>query len=518
MVNRLVTLPLELLHGVASLLLRPDQAALARTCKSLNVLLTPIVWGDVELHFRGTHEGVDLDAKLGNKDDDDDDEPSPEERAEYPFWDIVKEPPRRKYSQIEFDGTDQAGVDLHHHTHIDGRELETVGRASDMGNRRNLQFAKEEKFARVCFITPAPRWTELALHVQSLCMSIGIDDGVIKVLSGLCNLRSLELVGLPIPEAKPCPSTAPEMQMPALKNLKLRGFFPVAFLKAIFTNNAKTITHLNLGLLATKFDDENNSRGMLAGRSGASRDGGDDDKEEEDDDIYPWAFHSPLWLSDDLVRGFTSLTHLHLVKPFNGVNRLDSGGFDILPLEYEELVYGEWTRLLGATSESLKEVILEHRLFIDNSCVMDRSPGPEKKMSYKLSGDADLGDMLFGRTVLRHFLQQGGKRFGKLQHLALRGIRISRIYIGNYQDPSAIPGLGGRPDNDLLLRRAYPGCDIELVQNDVYGIYPYDGATYDGWDESRKEPRQDEGDGLLEDADYYREYLRRYGPQWRVSD
>ncbi|KAK7942427.1 uncharacterized protein PG986_011540 [Apiospora aurea] len=287
MVHQSATLPLELLHAVASLLLRPDQAALARTCKSLNVLLTPIVWGDVELHFRGTHEGVNLDAKLGNEDDDDDEEPSPEERAAYPFWDIVKEPPLRKYSQVEFDGTNQAGVDLDHHVHINDDELGTVGRASDMGNRRNLQFAKEEKFARVCFITPAPRWTELAQHVRSLCMSIGMDDGVIKVLSDLRNLRSLEL--------------PPEMQMPGLKNLKLRGFFPVAFLKAIFTN-AETITHLNLGLLATKFDDEKNSRGILAGRFGGAQHDGDDDEDreeeekdddDEDDDPQPLGIPQP---------------------------------------------------------------------------------------------------------------------------------------------------------------------------------------------------------------------------------
>lgn len=52
----------------------------------------------------------------------------------------------------------------------------------------------------------------------------------------------------------------------------------------------------------------------------------------------------------------------------------------------------------------------------------------------------------------------------------------------------------------------------------VYGIYPYDGPTYECWPENRKEPRQDEADGLLEDADYYRDYVQRYGPQWRIAD
>ncbi|KAK8084260.1 hypothetical protein PG997_005531 [Apiospora hydei] len=489
MVHQLATLPLELLHAVASLLLRPDQAALARTCKSLNVLLTPSYGGDIELHFRGTHEGVNLDAKLGNEDDNDDEEPSPEERAEYPFWDIVKEPPLRKYSQIEFDGTNQAGVDLDHHAHIDGDELGTVGRASDMGNRRNLQFAKEEKSARVCFITPAPRWTELAQHVRSLCMSIGMDDGVIKVLSDLRNLRSLELVGLPIPEAKPWPSTAPEMRMPGLKNLKLRGFFPVAFLKAIFTN-AETITHLNLGLLATKFDDEKNSCGILAGRFGGAQHDGDDDKDreekddDEDDDPQPWAFHNPIWLSDDLARGFNSLTHLHLVKPYSGYSSLDYGSLDEPPCATKSASMAKRGGGLG------RHPVLP---------IGAAAPSPAG----------------------------GGKGYGALRRLALRGIRIDGISTtsggsgdGDEEVEAAVlPGIGGRAlDNGALLRRSYPDCDVELVQNDVYGIYPYDGETYDCWDERRKEPRQDEGDGLLEDADYYRDYIRRYGPQWRIVD
>ncbi|KAK7942428.1 uncharacterized protein PG986_011541 [Apiospora aurea] len=115
----------------------------------------------------------------------------------------------------------------------------------------------------------------------------------------------------------------------------------------------------------------------------------------------------------------------------------------------------------------------------------------------------------------------GGKGFGALRRLALRGIRIDGISTTGDEEVegAVLPGIGGGAlDNGALLRRTYPDCDIELVQNDVYGIYPYDGETYDCWDERRKEPRQDEGDGLLEDADYYLDYIRRYGPQWRISD
>ncbi|KAK7932670.1 hypothetical protein PG985_003382 [Apiospora marii] len=485
MTDRLAALPLELLHAVASLLLRPDQAALARTCKTLNGLLTPIVWGEVECHFRGTHEGRRLEWELGTEDTGDDydgdNNLSDTGYNDYPFLRIVNEPVKRKYSQREFDGYNPDEVDLHHQVYLEGDDAEIVGRAAENANRRNLQFAKEEKFARVSSITTAPRWTELALHVKSLCMSIGVDEGLIRVLSSLTNLQSLELVGLPLPEVKPCPDSAPKICMPALTNLKLRGYFPVALLKEILTTNAETITHLNLGLLAHKFDDENNSRGLLTGGDEEHGDGDDEDSSR------PWAFHSPLWLSDDVARRFSSLTHLHLVKPYTGHSDMDYGSCAEPPSQYEEMVYGEWTQLLGATSETLRELILEHRLFVDDSTIMDRDPGPERK---------------------------GSKRFGKLRHLALRGIQINNISLGTNDGP----GDDGKPDNDRRLRKAYPGCDVELEMKAVYGIYPYDGETYECWPEDRKEPRQDEADGLLEDADYYRDYVQRYGPQWRIVD
>lgn len=508
MADRLSALPLELLHVVASLLLRPDQAALARTCKTLNGLLTPIVWDEIECHFRGTHEGRHLECELGTEGYGNDDSVR-----------IVSEPAQRKYSQREFDGCNPDGIDLSHQAYLDGDEAEVVGRAAENGNRRNLQFAKEEKFARVGSITPAPRWAELALHIKSLCMSIGVDAGLIGVLSSLANIRSLELVGLPLPEVKPCPDSAPKIRMPALTNLKLRGYFPVALLKEMLATNAETITHLNVGLLAHKFDDENNSRALLTGRGEQHGDGDDDDS------FTPWAFHSPLWLSDDVVRRFSSLTHLHLVKPYTGHSHMDYGSCAEPPSQYEEMVYDEWTQLLGATAETLRELILEHRLFIDNSTVMDREPGPEGKGSWHFRADPDPGDILFCQSVLPQLLRQS-KRFGKLRHLALRGIQINGISLGPNDNPSdeeqaaagAMFGSDAKRENDRRLRDAYTGCHVELEMNHVYGIYPYDGPTYEDWPDNRKEPRQDEGDGLLEDADYYRDYLQRYGPQWRIVD
>ncbi|KAK8131763.1 hypothetical protein PG984_008201 [Apiospora sp. TS-2023a] len=519
MANRLVTLPLELFHAVASLLLRPDQAALARTCKTLNGLLTPIVWGDVEL--RGTHEGRRLEWELGidgynDSDDDDYDDVSECGYYEYPFLYIVNEPATRKYSQREFDGYNPDGIPL-------GEDkAEIVGRAARNINRRNLQFGKEEKFARVCSITSAPRWTQLAQHVQSLCMSIGVDDGVIRVLYGLTNLQSLELVGLPLPKVKPCPDSAPKIQMPALTNLKLRGYFPVALLKEILASNAETITHLNLGLLAFAFDDENNSCSLLTGGGVEHGDG------HNEETFSPWAFHSPLWLSDDVARRFVSLTHLHLVKPYTGHHYLDYGSCAKPPSPYEELVYDEWTRLVGATSGTLKELILEHRLFVDNLTIMDHEPGPERKGTHRWRHEPDPGDVLFCQSVLSQLLRQS-KQFGTLRHLALRGIRMNGISLGGpIASPdggeeqaatmTTTPDVDGNTENDHLLRNAYPGCDVKLEMEAVYGIYPYDGRGYEQWPRSRKEPRQDEGDGLLEDAEYYRDYVQRYGPQWRIVD
>lgn len=52
--SRLFSVPTEVLCNIVSLLLPPDQAQLARTCRNLNAFLTPILWRDIELHHNGT--------------------------------------------------------------------------------------------------------------------------------------------------------------------------------------------------------------------------------------------------------------------------------------------------------------------------------------------------------------------------------------------------------------------------------------------------------------------------------
>ncbi|KAK8013842.1 hypothetical protein PG990_007138 [Apiospora arundinis] len=492
----LASIPLELLHSVASLLLRPDQAALARTCKVLNGILTPIVWGDVELHFRGTHEGVNIDAQLGLEEDDEAD--YYENEAEYPFHDIAKEPSQRKYSQREFDEPEPesgGNSDQRNQRLPDGYDGPIIGMPERNSNRTDTQYGKDEKFCRTSCIASAPRWAELALHVQSLCMSVGVDDGFIRLLSDLRNLRSLELVGLPLPLEARCPGASPKIEMPALANLKLRGYFPVAFLKEILVN-ARTITHLNLGLLANKSDDKT----YLRPYQGDSNHG--DDEEEEDS----MAFHSPIWLTDDLARRFTSLTHLHLVKPYSGDTTI---------------IYDEWMRILEVSSGTLKEVILEHRLPVNDTCVMDRGDYVPERKKNRGGYEACTGDTMFCQTVLQQLLQQS-ERSSQHRASSKRPRWFRPISRGSpWDEPGVkgvIPGIEGRPDNDELLRDAYPDCDVELAEA-PYGIYPYDGHSYEGWEENHpKVPRQDDGDGLLDEYRYHRDYLQRYGPQWRIPN
>lgn len=120
------------------------------------------------------------------------------------------------------------------------------------GLRRNFQYGREEKFVGAMGITSKERWAELAQHVHSLCMSIGVDDEVVEVIASLRNLRSLELVGLPLEKSHP--ATAREVNLPYLQNLKLRGYFSAAVARNI-CHNAEHVTHLNIGLLATPTDD-----------------------------------------------------------------------------------------------------------------------------------------------------------------------------------------------------------------------------------------------------------------------
>lgn len=257
MTSPLTSIPPELFQEITSLLLRPDQAALARTCKVLNRLLTPVVWSDVELHHSGTHEGVNVEhevedfkharwkalkGRLAGAEVED---------RRYPFKKLIYEPSSRKYSQCGLNPERWSATFTEKGLHWRVPDLSST-RATDNVNRRNFQHGREEKFIGVMKIASKERWAELAQHVHSLCMSIGVDDEVVEVIASFRNLRSLELIGLPL--ARGHPATAREVNLPNLKNLKLRGYFPAALARNI-CHNAEHVTHLNIGLLATPTDD-----------------------------------------------------------------------------------------------------------------------------------------------------------------------------------------------------------------------------------------------------------------------
>ncbi|KAI1348037.1 hypothetical protein F5Y01DRAFT_328880 [Xylaria sp. FL0043] len=547
----LAFMPNELLHSITSLLLLPDQAALARTCKALNSLLTPIVWSDIELHHSGTHEGIDIEAEIDSLDyrrHKGLDLRSADEAAadpEYPYQQLVYEPSPRKYAQRHFDP-------LRWEQSFKLRRWGHCGRATNNCNRRNFQFGREEKLVGVRKITSKERWAELAQHVRSLCMSIGVDDEVAEVIASFTRLRSLELIGLPLENGHP--PTAPEVKLPELQNLRLRGYFSAALVRKI-CDNAEQITHLDLGLLATPTDDkayedtllrddnswaivteakaeryqqngaealaiaaQNTENSEESDSDGGDEDDQDDEDEDSDEEGLPWALHAPIWLPRSLPPRFTALTHLHLVKPSTGTTMpylprttisMANGSFEHIPHRYEQVLCLEWVSLLEAVGGTLKELILEHRVPMEvGDTVTDGDSWPERK------GSEERGDELFCRSVLRLLIGQRS-RFQKLEHLALRGIDIKGIPL--HRGSVDIPGRNGVPDNDEELRRLYPQCDIELFEK-VYGIHVYAGWAYQHWPESRHEAMQDEGDGLMWDLSFYNDYKKRFGPQWRIAN
>ncbi|KAL2272654.1 hypothetical protein FJTKL_06263 [Diaporthe vaccinii] len=257
MTSPLTSIPSELFQEITSLLLRPDEAALARTCKALNRLLAPVVWGDVELHHSGTHEGINVEnevddyqigqwgsveARLADAEVED---------SMYPFKKLIYEPSSRNYSQCGFNLERWIASFEEKGLHWQIPDLSST-RATDNANRRNFQHGREEKFVGAMRTASKERWAELAQHVRSLCMSIGVDDEVVEVIASFKNLRSLELIGLPLERGHP--ATARQVNLPNLQNLKLRGYFPAALARNI-CHNAEHITHLDIGLLATPTDD-----------------------------------------------------------------------------------------------------------------------------------------------------------------------------------------------------------------------------------------------------------------------
>lgn len=556
----LTSIPPELFQEITSLLLRPDQAALARTCKVLNRLLTPVVWGDVELHHSGTHEGVNVEheiedfkharwkalkGRLAGAEVED---------RRYPFKKLIYEPSSRKYSQCGLNPERWNATFTEKGLHWRVPDLSST-RATDNVNRRNFQHGREEKFVGAMKIASKERWAELAQHVHSLCMSIGVDDEVVEVIASFRNLRSLELIGLPL--ARGHSATAREVNLPNLQNLKLRGYFPAASARNI-CHNAQHVTHLDIGLLATPTDDAaykdtllNNDNGdeatvtedeaeefrrngaeaasSLGKAEGAGSDSphadGEESEEDSDDESdeedLPWALHSPIWLPRSLAQSFSGVTHLHLVKPATGETGLMFAfdHFTHIPHRYEQILCMEWVFLLEAVAGSLKELVLEHRIPMEvGDTVGDGDPWPESRgpqigLTWR-SAEADRGDELFCKSVLRFMLEQSG-RFSNLRRLALRGIQMSGLKTD--EDSDEVPGSNGVPDNDEALRRAFPNCEVDIFK-ETYPIHVYAGYVYQSWPDNRHEAMQDEGDGLLYNSSYYNDYKKRFGPQWRITD
>lgn len=561
MTSPLTSNPPELFQEITSLLLRPDQAALARTCKALNRLLTPVVWGDVELHHSGTHEGIDVeceveDCKSGRW------EAVEERLAEaevedrrYPFKKRIYEPSSRKYSQCSFNPERWSATFREKDLRWRVPDLSS-SRATDNVNRRNFQHGREEKFVGAMKIASKERWAEVAQHVHSLCMSIGVDDEVVEAIASFRNLRSLELIGLPLERGYP--ATAREVNLPTLQNLKLRGYFPAALARNI-CHNAEHVTHLDIGLLATptddaaykdtllKDDDDDGEAPVTEGEAEEFRRNGaeaasnllkaegakseaphadgeeveEDSDDESDEEYLPWALHSPIWLPRSLAQAFSGVTHLHLVKPATGETGSMFGfdHFTHIPHRYEQVLCMEWVFLLEAVAGALKELVLEHRIPMEVSdTVGDGDPWPESRGPQRMTGwrsaEADRGDELFCRSVLRFMLEHSW-RFSNLRRLALRGIQMSGLKTD--KDSDQVPGANGVPNNDEALRRAFPHCEVDIF-NKTYPIHVYAGYVYQGWPESRHEAMQDEGDGLLYDFSYYNDYKKRFGPQWRITD
>ncbi|KAI0158684.1 hypothetical protein BJ166DRAFT_309055 [Pestalotiopsis sp. NC0098] len=556
----LMSLPPELIQEIASHLLLADQSLLSRTCKSLNSLLTPVVWSDVELHHSGTHEGIDVRGEVSQYVEDireglpwinPMDVALPDDK-EYPYQGQEFAPSPRKYAQCGFDPSKWSDKFRRRWGFIYG-----ICPSRTPVNGDNNQFGREETFICVRRFTAKQRWDQLAQNVRSLCISIGVDDEFMEGISTLHNLRSLEIVGLALVVSHF--ATAPKVNLPRLENLKLRGYFPSAFVRQI-CSNAKHIKHLDLGLLATPTDDVVYGDTILAPRStrapltlaqaeyyqtysaeaaatawapigpppeGDNINGAypeevwlDEDDEDDEDEPMPWAIHGAIWLPRSLPWRLKSLTHLHLVKPYTGETELDvaGDGFALIPHQYEDALNIEWQLLLEGVGPSLKELILEHRAPADlGDTVYDGDPVPLQKKSK--AGwtspwpiDYDRGDELFCRSVLRLLLERS-REFSNLRHLALRGIRIKGLATGTQED--VVPGEHGEPDNDELLRQAYPDCEVGLFE-DVYPIHADDKDEYYTGNKNTRQAIHDEGDGLLHSLAFYNDYKKRFGPQWRV--
>lgn len=232
----------------------------------------------------------------------------------------------------------------------------------------------------------------------------------------------------------------------------------------------------------------------------------------------PWALHGPIWLPRYLPRRFTNLSHLHLIKPYSGEPQ-DESFMDRsvhIPHRYEQILNKEWVFLLQAVAGTLKELILEHRMSMDiGDTLGDCDASPELKRvrspyEPELEFDPDRGDKIFCTSVLRLLVEESDS-FLQLRQLSFRGIQVKGMSTG-LLDTGKLPGKNGEPDNDEVLRRVFPNCNIEIFES-VYPIYAM--CSINGFE--YLEVRQDGGDGLFSNS-FHTEYLMRFGPQWRIKD
>lgn len=512
----LATLPPELFQDITSLLLLPDQAALGRTCKLLNRLLTPVIWAHVELHPRGTHEGFD---PMYVDDLDLEDEP------EHPYKRLLLEPTSRKYAEQDLD-TRLAALAI---------TKDTLG----WRHYCDRYTTPKDLFLGVKETITKERWYFLAQLVQTLCMSVQADDKMVEMIASFSNLRSLELIGRC---RERFAATAPDVYLPRLESLTLRGYFSAALARK-FCGNAEHITHLNLGLLATRTDDAAYDKTLLdesstddsgallsdeeaeryqqngaeaaaiASQTGNNNNGDpeadthekesdEESDDESDEEEEAWALHAPIWLPRNLPQRFKSLTHLHLVKPFTGETRWDWAHDRLIhiPHRYEQIVNKEWVFLLQAVAGTLKELILEHRVPMSvGDTLGDSDAVPERKRSSGdrhqpswVSTDPDRGDVQFATSVLQLLLEKSDS-FLRLRKLSFRGIQIKGLPIGS--------------KSDELLHQRFPNCSIDIFEP----AYPIHSDIY-------HEAVQEDGDGLLASVSFYTDYKTRFGPQWTIQN
>jgi hypothetical protein len=235
--------------------------------------------------------------------------------------------------------------------------------------------------------------------------------------------------------------------------------------------------------------------------------------DSEDEEVYPWALHGPLWLHPQVLPSLVlpRLTHLNITRPFLGdILDMWTDSFEQVPADYERALVGEWAALLRANAGTLKEVIFDYRIPQNaGDTVGDGDPAPVHVDSRALTGD-----LIFGHQILNMFVNEG-ELFPNLQRLDFRGIRMKNTMLDQEQ-LDIRKSKKERMNNVELLVKRFPECEINVFQP-PYPLYVYAGEVYQHWPSNRHEAMQDSGDGLLYEASYYNDYVKRFGKTWKVK-